>query len=1147
MVPVGPTDPIKLKEEELKLCRDAVKFFQDKPWKDKYLGVSLRDWLIFLQSHFPDLKGERLDLSDFDFLEKIAQRIEDHLNLLATLSPGATIPGTIPSLPPNLKQLVEEYEAAEGKKVQEAKAADIAKLLRNNWELNRNRSLLKQDLQPHLTDAQTEANYTLENVVSLISRELPELKKITPDFLSTTLEKTLPPGDDQLILGEEKPSLEQTKKIFQEVLQKALVETGLEEDETEPIALQAGEKLAEEEIQIKKLRTAFQQQSQYQDFVNLQEKQIDFLEKRATDPTYQDPLFAKEGRIFQEKTFVTLTDFVKKTLKTNLSKADWQTIQISDDEIDPLAGDIAIDAWQRTAASQDLQLWTLPEEKASAAIQEKVLKFFDQNLRRSLRLRDIILNHPKLRKINEILLRIEQEITKAQPTLTSSLKAATVQNIAAADASIEAGHPLGRIPSTITLLILKITKPEMLLDPKLTTADFVKYFQEEILIKRYGAGKDLKESQKASIGAVFNLMRSLQRFSPQLAKMLRLYGTHYIRLMAGRGALSFFLKYPDYILHLPYIFGKMFLTSYLKQDVWELRWKPRIIKNLIQIPGFGGLFRFWYGDDTNEFGLFISLPTRLKKKFFEATLRKAVKATGTAFSWLGQKLGIKGLQRLSKKLLTGILVGTGIGTIVSLVVTFWPQIKGALKRMGQALLLWFIGLYSWAAQYGPGVLVGAGLGSAAGAAGSVAAAVKVGIAVTAATGGNVLFGALAGFGTWIVANLVFIPLGGVLGGSLGYLFTKAWLGIKSALSSILGTGVEMTTTGAGVGLTFDLAGAAKTVLIGTGSLITGLYFYTQLVNTSSLLPPEGLEFLAGSKYIELEKGVQVGEESDKNQFEDRYHLPNDICDSPAKTVYYQISLKVSKTLTDIKITDKTTRTGEYGSVTVQEKSWEIDDLEKGKAWESEVYSFQLTPDFKDSYLSNTVTVTSAEGEEKTATLTLKIGNPPTPPLAEAANLLAEKLIACYDKNIDAHDLADNGECLKKAGLSQPVIDEIIRSVGGGRFYLQCVGFVSASSQIAGQPITIFGHAKEFYGKDNRNYRWHAHQEMNQIKEGDIFVSAAAPYGHIGVVNLVNANGFRLAEALGDQQGLVRYQNDATFITFTQAQNHGEWGFLRYGE
>ncbi len=1133
--------------KELKLCEKVVSFFLEKePWADNYNNVPRLAWYLFLQSNFSDAQGKWLEISAPDFLEKIKNLIEIEIKQITeSVDQGQTLP---PSLPPNLKQLVEEYGKAakeEKKKEMKAKAKEVENSIWHSWELARNQHLLKQELKPKLKDAQSSSTKEIKTIIDSLAAEavlkgepqLSSLAEIKEGEIESALVENLPEDPQKTLTFITSDSSHQTqtaKQIFKNTLSTLKIPDDLAQEVVNELSTE----------QEQRIKTAFVEQATLNRLSEIAQLRVDYLQKRLENKPYDKKQPFPE---VQELAEAKLDDFVQETL----NKVDHLESRIGlptrptviDGKLrlpkEGLILDTVGDILRLTKDSQNISLFTQPEEKLTESIQEAFKNAFTYNLRRpaipntfSALINAIpFLRSKPVRNAQAILNQeVLPKIVTLPPSLISSIKSATIQNFSASQVSIESGDPLGRIPVTYKMLLMST-------DPRELDALFGRL---QVSIARK-TGKPFSAGQINTVQSFIDFLKTLQQTNPSLAKLYQFWGKHYIGIPLSKSILRFIITQPDYILHLPVQLLKLFGRSWLSRK-WQDEWKPRLLDHIISWPGIGRVVNFLY--KRNSWGIYEGPWTKLKKNLSKKVVRGSIRFIGKNLWRIGKALKIEALKNLGVRIFGSALTG-GIGAIF---FAAYPLFKDTLKKIATFFGAVFVGLLIWAYQH-----------AAIGIAGFITGNVLGGIAGIKV--GGLVFGATAPF----LGPFAIIPA--VIAGGATWLLTTAattglfiiaqdflkglWGGAKSFFSSLFGAAKDSLALHGGVeaaGLTAELAGTAGKVLAISGGLITGLYFYTQLVNTSSLLPPEGLEFLVGSRFIEIEKGVQVGEESDKNQFEDRYNLPNDICDPPTKTVYYQIGLKVSKDLTDIKITDKTTRTGEYGSVTVQEKNWEIGDLKKDNQWESEVYSFTLTPDFKDSYLSNTITVTSAEGEEKTITLTLKIGNPPLPPLAEAAEQLAIKLISCYGEHVDASDLADNGECLKKAGIPQPAVDEILRSVGGGRFYLQCVGFVSAASQMAGQPITLMGDAKKFYGKNNRNYRWHSNVEITKIKTGDIFVSAAGENGHIAIAQPPNLNGFRLVEVLGDDKnkGLVRYQ-DGWFITFDQAQHHGEWGFLRFGE
>jgi hypothetical protein len=237
----------------------------------------------------------------------------------------------------------------------------------------------------------------------------------------------------------------------------------------------------------------------------------------------------------------------------------------------------------------------------------------------------------------------------------------------------------------------------------------------------------------------------------------------------------------------------------------------------------------------------------------------------------------------------------------------------------------------------------------------------------------------------------------------------------------------------------------------------------------------------------------------------------------------------------------------------------LEALTPSASW-NKLYGFSLTDEFKDSLVSNTITVeaTNEEGttETKTITLTFKIGNPPLPPLVIIAENLISRLRACSN-DIRVTSSNFNGDCVKNPaydpqGISfkDSTVAEIKRSVSDF-VWLQCVGFVMAILEEADRPKptpTSPGNASNFFEAAGPDYAWIPSSHLREIKEGDIFVSRRFGEGHIGIVHNVNIDGFQLAEALGIDdpvmgRGIVQYTGYS--YKFADFESNPDIGFLRY--
>lgn len=364
---------------------------------------------------------------------------------------------------------------------------------------------------------------------------------------------------------------------------------------------------------------------------------------------------------------------------------------------------------------------------------------------------------------------------------------------------------------------------------------------------------------------------------------------------------------------------------------------------------------------------------------------------------------------------------------------------------------------------------------------------------------------------------------------------------------------------AGAGAAFSAAASAAAAAAAAAApfiiaAILILALFVLLVLVISHVTGSGSAQL-GSKYIHLAKSVVVDSLSGTT-------FGNNIIDNK-ETATYTIEFSVDKNLTNVVIADVTTVTGKNGTLELSKRVYDkttdpsLASVLRGQRL-TKTYTILLSDQrLKDSYVTNVVTVESAEGEQKVQTVVLSIGDPPKAALSEFAKGLIDLMVSSYGTDLMTYrnlgSGGDSGGRLlgKSVGgrtVNQHVVTQLVSSADNNGA-LQCVGFVLAVAIGVGQPINPLGNAADFFGKSGGGWVWHGHSEIRNIKPGDVFVSKKGTYGHMGVVYTVNANGFSLAEAIGvdtseSPLGLIRYGQ--SFYAFAQAEGDGDYGYLAYG-
>lgn len=1070
-----------MKNKELLL--EVIDFFIASPFEEKYLGIRQRGWRLFLQANFQDAVGKWLDLEDPEFFEKIREILIPQPEELT------------PNIPSNLAELVDAWEKAkaEGKKekvIKKSLAKEIEaaqRALRNQWEIGRHENLLKNDLEPKIEELQKKVAQEVETFV----RQFPELAG-TSEAISQAISEKIT-----------EKSLADPERFKEGVLRPIVQETLRERGITQTRAAEIGKTITEEFVAEPILKN-FRQQAALLSLKDFVQRRRAYLEKKAEDPEYKT---VQGFQGVQTLALIQAQEFVRQRFQS--VKEDLRTkLGLSETEIDQLSLDTSRFISQQTFLSQRPGFFTQPEEKLTESIKKAVSEAFEYHLRRpaitglvsAIRNSIPLLRTRKAKAAFEIVDKLRPEFENPPPEFISLIKTATLTNYALAEESIEAGNPLGRLPSYV-LRNIAIMKEETLFTTP--PEDFVNLFQE-YWQEEYDTKKRFSASQRAAIKRYVEFLREFQKINPAGFKLFRWHQKHLIGISWGKAVAGYFIKYPDYLLHFPFIFGKFWIQNKWALK-WEYTWKPKVFGFIInKVPGIGQIVGFLYKKD--EWGIYKGPIKRIKSKIQKFILQKGIKGTGRLIWKIGKKLGIDALRKLGVKIFAAGLTG-GIG---ALFFAFYPFFKKVLKKIVGFLGLIALGILHWAVSYGIPGLIGFGVGTLGGG----FAAFKVGALVFGATSPflgpfAIIPSVLAGGLTWLGCMAA--------GTGLGILIKKAWLGIKGFFSSLLAP--EMAGTVGGALPAIELTSYAA-IVPGTLAGIAGLAFGTLMITSSAFIIPTE-EKVYGSRYIQIQKGFDInGQAQEKLVFE------NDEVVGKNLNYGFKVTI-VEKPLNNVVVSDKLEIIKK--EVTVhRDKTWNLGKMEPNDSWETN-YTIKPDENFKDSYLSNTVTVTSEEGETQTLTLTLTIGQPPVPESVALARKIVNTLLACPGllKKMNGVIVSQASwpiaeRCLIKAGIPSHVI-AILGRFKNQFYHLQCVHFVVA---VTGGDLPSKSAAKDYCTQATAGYTLATN--WGNIKEGDLIASSRGEAGHIAFVvrRIKNSQGELLytevAEAIGTN-GVVQYR------------------------
>lgn len=792
---------IAKRKKELDVCFLTVDFFLESPWEDEYSGIEKRAWFLFLQSRFPDENGDWFTFNlqrPKNFLINIQRRILEEIQGLSDLQTRLREDETLaPSIPPNLPELVEAWEEEEEKREREKaikkslteqiKAA--RKAINAQWEIKRHEQLIKRDIEPKTEHLQKEIGFRVETFAgrfSQLSKTSDEISKALSEIPKEKLTKAL--EEDKLKEEVLKPAiikgLESKGKILTD--EKFEETFGLTKEEAE--ALGAGkfiEDVADDLAHDQEVIQNFHEQTALFELKDFTQKRKEYLEKKAEDPKYettesfQDAQNWAQERIQEYVGQILTQEPVFNDLIKKLGLKEEKKLYY-------LLFDISNFIYSKTFLAQDPNLFAQSEEDFTESIKKAIFDAFEYNLRRPA-IRNIFsalinsipfLRTAKAKAAQEIAENVKTHLESPEnpppPSMISAIKAATISNSALAEESIEAGNPLGRLPYYV-LRNITVMLPEDQIQT-ITPGAFVEEFRKGWK-KKYKTEKGFSVSQQAAIQKYVEFLQKFQRTNPAAFKLFYWHQKHLIPLSWGKMVGGYFLRYPDYLLHFPYIFGKYAFQVQIAQR-WEYEWKPKVFGKILEkAPIFGKILTFIYKKD--EWSVYQGPIKRLKSKVQKFVFQKVIGGTGRLLQKLGKKLGKTALG----KILTGwgekLIFSAATGGIGALIFAFYPFFKRILKFIAGFLGLVTLGILHWAATYGPGALIGWGLGTIGGA----VAGIKVGTAVFSATfpflGPFAIIPAVAAGGlTWLASQAV--------GTALGILAIKIWLGIQGAVSSLFG-------------------------------------------------------------------------------------------------------------------------------------------------------------------------------------------------------------------------------------------------------------------------------------------------------------------------------------------------------------------------
>lgn len=496
-------------------------------------------------------------------------------------------------------------------------------------------------------------------------------------------------------------------------------------------------------------------------------------------------------------------------------------------------------------------------------------------------------------------------------------------------------------------------------------------------------------------------------------------------------------------------------------------------------------------------------------------------------NWFKEKLG-RLLGRILKRL--GLRGLTLIAGAAGLLIVFWKPIKKILK----GIALYLLALFQFVLQHGP-----------------IAIATFLSTTALSAVGGAILGAAKIGgiLGT-IAGGLIFGAVGAGIGAGLVYLYITRIAPVISGLTAAPAAGAA-----AGPGIlsqaTTGIAAAATPTIVASLGGVMALATTTFIITSGAFIIPFEGEPAVGSKYIKIQKGFDI---DGQPQTTTKFPHHDDII---GRNLNYGLTVTiVDKTLTDVVIKDKLEIIKEKATV-YQEQTWdkskapELAEMKPGDSWGMN-YTIQTDESFWNAYISNTVTVTTAEGETQRLILTLTAGKPPVPEPVHIAEKMVKALKDCpgLPKKINGRPIAFGAvvnrsnwpiakACLENENIPGISIEALERFAG--RFqYPQCGHFVWAATK---KDIPLKD-AKDYCRTPTAGYALLT--DWERIKPGDVLATKTGP-GHVAIVikPSVNKQGeliyVQVAEALGTNGVIQLRPLDKN--TYFQ---HPYCGYLRKG-
>jgi|GEM_PF-5169535 len=1129
---------------------------------DTYRGIRKGTWLTSFQAKYPkkDFTGSGESVTYYSlkdesqFLYSVRQEIIKQRDLLES-TPEETVVAIPGSIPPNIVDLVQKWE--QHKKVSKSETTAAQKALTDQWEIDRQSVLQKTIAESQNTQAKEIQKRTESILATHATRDSNVLQDPTKiETISEHISKKLKEEAEKNTTWVENKNAARAdlSNLLSEILKETEI-SSLPQDLQNRIkdALLTGvvgDDLVKKIVSISSLSETNKYSKEYQEALK-------------NKKSGGSPLDLQTTIVVQNRLARTLTANYVDSLVSEIRSDLARDFGLSPTEIYELEKRIIGYSLQHTLDSHDYSLASATQEEVEEKIRYGIKQAFSWQIRSLATphpIRDTVSNAgrmllgqeptDKLKRANSILSKIERKIDNPPPEVTSSVTGAVFGKHSDYNASLAGGDPLGRIPDLIQLQMMGMAS-----DP-----DKLDFFYDQLI------NSNINKPQAEALRSLRDFLKTVNSTNPALSKLLAGYARNRIPLAIGKISVSTLLFHPEYASQLP---------SYWFNTFWSLKKfqiKMGILRKIsrsesVFLKPIQPFFKFWWKE--NPWGFYENPIERLKRKAQYFFIKKLLRGTGKFFIRLGRKVGLKFLKKIGLSIARFATSGP-LGLIVTL---FGDFIKRIGKTVGFALGL----IIFWASNYG---IFGLG-GSLLGLIGGNILGVKLGILVFGATAP--FLGPLAiipAILTWAVTTITIT-------------FFGAWLGMQLAKLTGIGTFSGLGAQASSAGNAVTTAGLVNPApaLVGAISGIVGLTTITMIVTSSAFFTPEGDTNLIGSQYIEIKKSVDVAGIKNPDKIE------NSVIGIDQKVVY-ELEIKATgANLENIIVTDKNTITNERGSseITNNERyvvngldangkyifgnnipeKWdqttdpELKKLSSGSLWKK-TYGFKLEDlnRFKDSYISNTVVVVSnkegsSEIETKTITLTFKIGNPPIPPLAITAQNLLSRLRACF---VDFCQ-TNSGTCaitdpprINKNNFSETCMKDPTKNPTGIIFnnntvvelmysvntwdHLQCGSFVVATTIETNNPLAKIGNAKDYYGKNVGNYKWHNSSEFDKIQTGDIFVSSGGAYGHLAVVTFpVTPNSFRVAEALGDNTNLGLVQERDTAIL--SVKDKPEYGFLRY--